>query len=467
MTEPLAKELDLAVVGGVIVTAGEERSLDIGIAGGRITVLAEPGMLPAARREVSAAGLYVLPGGIDTHTHIRWPIPGAPDSLDDFRTGTMAAAIGGTTTVVDFVPQPQGVSHWAAANARMEEAAGAAVVDYSFHPILTRADQQTLFDVRRLIEAGLGSFKVYTTSTDPLDDAEIRSLSVAIAEGGGLAGFHAENHDIIERTRGSVGPLHDFATQTFHHSRPAAAESESIAMVTHFARELGAPVYIYHVSSTAALRAITEARLLGTDVFAETCTHYLTFDDSVYQQADAWKYVITPPIRDSANQDALWSALLGDGLQCIASDHCAYSRAHKLPEDRYETMPPGAPGISARMAFAWARGVARRRLTPVEYARVTAENAARIFGMYPRKGVIAVGSDADLVLLDPRRQWVWPEDQVSLGSDYDPYDSLSGVGWPVMTLSRGRVVAENGRPVDADGGGQFVPQAISLPASMS
>jgi dihydropyrimidinase len=300
MSVPAPAELDVAVTGGLVVTGGSERHLDVGIRDGRIAALAEPGTLAPAREQVPAAGLIVLPGGIDTHTHIRWPIPGAPDSLDDFRTGTMAAAAGGTTTVIDFVPQPQGRSHWAAANDRLDEASGRAVVDFSFHPILTAADPATLADIRRLIDAGMGSFKVYTTSEQPLDDGEIRSLTIAIAEGGGLAGFHAENHGIIQRSRHDVGRRYEYATSAFPQSRPAAAESESIAMVTHFARELAAPVYIYHVSSTAALRAISAARTLGTAVFAETCTHYLTFDDSVYQRDDAWTSVITPPIRDHA-----------------------------------------------------------------------------------------------------------------------------------------------------------------------
>ena len=459
--EDMPFELDTAITGGTVVTAGAERRLDVGIRAGRIAALAEPGTLAPAREQIPAAGLIVLPGGIDTHTHIRWPVPGAPDSLDDFRTGTMAAAVGGTTTVIDFVPQPRDRSHWAAASERLAEASGQAVVDFSFHPIVTAADPGTLADIPRLIDAGMGWFKVYTTSEHPLDDGEIRSISLAIAEGGGLAGFHAENHGIIERSRHAVGARYDYATSAFPQSRPAAAESESIAMVTHFAREFGAPVFIYHVSSTAALRAISAARTLGTDVFAETCTHYLTFDDSVYRRADAWKYVITPPLRDAANSEALWAALGAGELQCIASDHCAYSSAHKLPGDRFESMPPGAPGISARLPFAWSRGVAAGRLGAVEYAELTATNAARLLGIYPRKGVIEVGSDADLVLFDPARQWVWPAVGAGLGSDYDPYAGLPGTGLPVLTLSRGRVVARDGQPAGTPARGEFVPQTAS------
>ena len=195
--EDMPFELDTAITGGTVVTAGAERRLDVGIRAGRIAALAEPGTLAPAREQIPAAGLIVLPGGIDTHTHIRWPVPGAPDSLDDFRTGTMAAAVGGTTTVIDFVPQPRDRSHWAAASERLAEASGQAVVDFSFHPIVTAADPGTLADIPRLIDAGMGWFKVYTTSEHPLDDGEIRSISLAIAEGGGLAGFHAENHGII------------------------------------------------------------------------------------------------------------------------------------------------------------------------------------------------------------------------------------------------------------------------------
>jgi dihydropyrimidinase len=454
--------LDAVVRGGTVVLEDATRELDVGVRDGRIAVLALPGTLPAADTDVDAGGCLVLPGGIDSHTHIRWPVGPGDDSLDDFATGTLAAAAGGTTTVLDFVPRPAaGTSHWDAALARRAEAEGRAVTDFSFHPILGRADAETLRDIGRLIDAGMASFKIYTTFEQPLDDAEIRAVSAAIAAGGGLAGFHAENHDIVTRAAGQVLAAQGAALSGFPRSRPATAESESIAMVTHYARELGAPVFIYHVSSAAALRSVRDAAALGTAVAAETCTHYLVFDDSVYEREDAWKYVITPPIRGLDDQEQLWSALRDGTLGCIASDHCAYGLAHKMPAVAdFTRMPPGSPGISARVPFAWSRGVGAGRTDAVGLARMTSTAAARIFGLYPRKGVLAVGSDADLVVLDPDREWTWPAVQGGLGSDYDTYEGLPGRGLPVLTMVRGRVVARDGSPADPTPTGRFVAQHI-------
>jgi dihydropyrimidinase len=452
----------MAVRGGLVVLEDAVRRLDIGVADGRIVALAEAGALPQAAAEYEADGLYVLPGGIDSHTHLQWPIPPGEASLDDFGSGTAAAAVGGTTTIIDFVPPPAGEPHWAAAERRLGQARGRAVVDYTFHPVITDAEQQTLMDIHRLIRAGMASFKIYTTSTTPLDDWEIRSISAEIASGGGLAGFHAENHQIITRTTTSVVDHLGTAVAVFPQSRPAVAESESIAMVTHFARELDAPVFIYHVSSQAALQAVQAAARLGTCVRAETCTHYLTFEDSVYTRDDAWKYVITPPIRDAANREQLWLGLADGSLSCVASDHCAYGLRHKLSAlGDFTKLPPGSPGIDARLPFTWARGVASGGMTPVQFARVTATNAARTFGLYPAKGHLAVGADADLVVWDAETTWTWPAFPQGLGSDYDSYEGLSGAGLPLLTFVRGQLVAEGGRPVaSAAGTGQFVPQAI-------
>jgi dihydropyrimidinase len=457
-------ELDAVVRGGTVVLEDTTQELDVGVRDGRIALLAAPDTLPEAGTEVDATGCLVLPGGIDPHTHIRWPVPPDTVSMDDFATGTLAAALGGTTTVIDFVPAPRpGVSHRAAAEARLAQAEGSAVTDFSFHPILARADEETLADIGWLIGAGMASFKIYTTFDDPLDDAEIRTVSAAIAAGGGLAGFHAENHDIVTRAGDRVLASRGAGLAGFPESRPATAESESIAMVTHYARELGAPVYIYHVSSAAALRSVRDAAALGTAVQAETCTHYLVFDDSVYDLDDAWKYVITPPIRGRADREQLWAALTEGVLGCVASDHCAYGLHHKLPAaGDFTRMPPGSPGISARLPFTWSRGVGEGRVDPTAFARMTSTAAARIFGLYPRKGVLAAGSDADLVVLDPRREWTWPAVQGGLGSDYDTYEGMPGRGLPVATMVGGRVVARDGRPADTTPAGRFVRQEIDL-----
>lgn len=454
---PVPDRLSLAITGGTVVTEQGERRLDVGISGDSIALLTQPGGLPPASRTIDAAGLYVLPGGIDSHTHIRWPIDDAEDTHDTAFSGTLAAALGGTTTVLDFVPPPSGVTHWEAALARIAEFAGSAVVDFSFHPMLASMD--AVDDIPRLVEAGLASFKIFTTAQQPFTRSELRSLMTEISRSGGLPGFHAEDHDVLLTAQREVFSRLGTSPATFPHSRPDTAEAAAIQTVAGIGRELGVPLYIYHASGAGALAAVAAARAAGAEVLAETCTHYLVHDAAAYQREDAWQYVITPPIRGALDREALWKGLDEGTVQTVGSDHIAYAAAQKSPRDRVDLMPPGAPGISARLPFVWSAGVDAGHLTPAQFAAVTATNAARIFGLYPRKGTIAVGSDADLVLLDAARQWSWPAVAQVTEGDYDPYAGLTGRGRPAYTVARGRVVAADGQPADTTPAGEFLRQS--------
>ncbi|GIH65019.1 dihydropyrimidinase [Microbispora siamensis] len=452
-------DFDLVVSGALVVAEHDIEVADLGVAGEKIAALAAPGTLRGTRIVEARPGSVLVPGGIDTHTHIAWPIAEGVRSLDDFASATRAAAVSGTTTVIDFVPASGG-SLVAAARERMAEAASS-VIDYTFHPVIARITPDRLREIPALVDEGLASFKIYTTYDDRLDDGEIRAVMTAVAEAGGLAGFHAENHDILEHAKSAVLAESGAVIDRFPGSRPGSAESAAIGLVTHFARELGAPVYVYHVSGGEALSAIETARETGVLVQAETCTHYLVLDDSVYGRPDGWKYVITPPVRDAAAQDRLWDALRAGVLGSVASDHCAYGLEHKLPGAAdFTALPPGAPGLDARVPLLWHHAVTRGRLGLRGFAEVSATGPARTFGMYPRKGVIRVGADADLVLWNPERQWTWPAFEAGWGSDYEPYEGMTGVGLPELTISRGRVVARDGRFTGSGGAGRFVPQRI-------
>ncbi|WP_433444413.1 amidohydrolase family protein [Nonomuraea sp. CA-141351] len=452
-------DFDLVVRGALVVAEHDIEVMDVGVAGERIAALAAPGTLRATRTIEAPPGGVLVPGGIDTHTHIAWPIADGVRGLDDFGSATRAAAVSGTTTVIDFVPATTGPL-LAAAEARLEEAATSAI-DYTFHPVLTRMTPERLREIAGLVDAGLASFKIYTTYDDRLDDGEIRAVMETIAQAGGLAGFHAENHAILERAKTAVLAGAGAAIEGFPGSRPGSAESAAIGLVTHFARELGAPVFVYHVSGGDALSAIESARESGVQVQAETCIHYLVLDDGVYSRPDAWKYVITPPVRGRDDQLRLWDALRAGVLGSVASDHCAYGLEHKLPGvGDFTLLPPGAPGLDARIPMLWQHGVTEGRLDLRQFAEVSATGPARTFGLYPCKGAIRVGADADLVLWDPARAWTWPVWERGWGSDYEPYEGMGGAGLPVLTLSRGRIVARDGRFEGDEAAGRFVPQRI-------
>jgi len=450
---------DTVLVGGTVVADTDVAALDVGVSAGRIAALMQPGTPCTAGHTIDARGRIVLPGGIDSHTHISWPIGADDHSLDSFADATKAAAVSGTTTILDFVPPSVGMSHAEAAQDRLRQAAGQCATDYTFRPILTRADDEAVTDIGRLADLGLRTFKIFTTYADMrLTDGEIYRIMDAIGAVGGLAGFHAENHELIQdatqRTVGRVGTT----IEAFPRSRPGLAEEAAIDLVSLYARNHQLPIFIFHVSGRSGLDALRRARRLGTAVRSETCTHYLTFDDSVYHGDDRWMYVITPPIRGPQDQQELWAALTNGELTSVGSDHCAYGRHHKHPDaDDFTSMAAGAPGIDVRMPVLWHRAISEQRLSLVQFARVTAQGAAETFGLYPRKGIIRVGSDADLIVVDPEAPWIWPTEPAGWGSDYQPYGGASGIGAVQLTMIRGQVVASNGEYV---GGldGRFLPQ---------
>jgi len=365
----------------------------------------------------------------------------------------------GTTTIIDFVPGRRG-SLLEAAERRMEQAA-ASVIDYSLHPVVTRLDKQTMAEIPRLVGQGLASFKVYTTYDSRLESADIRRFVGIAGEAGGLPGFHAEHHALLEDALAATRKMRGTRIGDFPASRPGHTEAASVREVTGYAAEFGCPVYIYHASGLEALGQIEEARAAGTDVRAETCAHYLVYDDGVYEREDGWKYVITPPIRSAADREGMWRAVADGRLDAVASDHCAYSMADKAAGfDDFTAMEPGAPGIASRMPLLWDRGVRAGRLTLRQFVDINSARPAAALGLVG-KGRIELGADADIVVWDPEAEWTWDpsSSQAANGTDYDIYDGLTGRGRPRVTLSRGRSVA-GGTTEPARGSGRFVEQRI-------
>lgn len=444
-----------------MVTGRLDERLDVGVDGGRVAALLRPGVPASARKVVDAAGLMVLPGGIDTHTHVAWPY-GDRVTRDGFAGATRAAALGGTTTLVDFVPPNAPGQRLAdACEERIRAIDEAAVIEVGLHPILNRSDEETLGDIGAVIGRGLTSFKMYTTyEENRVDDGDVWRLTREIARHGGLPGFHAENHELLTAAEHELAAGGRTDVRDFPDSRPALAEAAAIGTVTLIAGTVGTPVYIFHVSGAAALAAIDRARTSGVTVHAETCTHYLTFDDTVFARPDGWKFVITPPIRGAADRDRLWAAVAGGGVTSVGSDHCAYPLAEKSARpDDHRLTPPGAAGVQSRTPVLWHETVNVRGLAPSLFAQVSAERAARALGMYPRKGTIAVGSDADLLLLDPDAAWTGADLDPASGDTFDLYADHAGRGRARHVFVRGQAVVEDGRLTDGPAPGGFLPRA--------
>jgi dihydropyrimidinase len=452
----ITTEVDTVVKGGRVVAEHYEGLFDVGIANGRITSIGEPGSIEG-KATIDAHGCVVMPGGIDPHTHIQWPLANGNIAQDTFESATRLAAAWGTTTIVDFVPGQTG-SLLAAADARLEQARGS-VIDYSLHPVVTRLAPQMMSEIPTLIDMGLASFKVYTTYESRLESADIRRFIQVAGEAGGLPGFHAEHHALLEDALVSAKAVGGTGIGNFPSSRPGHTESASVREVTGYAAEFDSPVYIYHVSGLDGMAEIERARAAGTDVRAETCAHYLVFDDSVYRRDDGWKYVITPPIRSAADRAGMWQAVAEGRLDAVASDHCAYSLQDKTAGfDDFTAMEPGAPGIASRMPLLWHFGVNGGRLSERQFVNINATRPADALGLRS-KGRIALGADADIVVWDPDLEWTWASGspQASNGTDYDIYDGITGRGRPRITLSRGRSVF-GGTQEPASGTGRFAAQ---------
>lgn len=450
---------DVVIRGARIVDSESVRSLDVGIVGGVIAALLEPGTEVDSAETIDAAGLLAIPGGIDTHTHVQWPYDGKV-TVDDFGTASRAAALGGTTTIIDFVPPPTGdATLYSAALARIELAkAQGVMVDYALHSIVTSASRQVLEDIPRVIDAGVTSFKMYTTFEGRrINDSEAFTLMQAIAGSGGLPGFHAENDEIIEGATAAQDAHGHTHPEWFADSRPAMAEVESIQMVGLYARRIGTPVWIYHVSGADALDVILDARRLGTEIFAETCAHYLTFADEVYHGDESWRFVICPPIRGARDRDALWDGVRTGAITSIATDHCAYDLESKIEfSSDHRHIPAGAPGIGARGPAAWDRGINQEHVALTDFVAAWAENAAKAQGLFPAKGVLAVGSDADIALWDPEATWQGSDLPEVPGGTFSLYTGLAGKGRPRHVLRRGEFLVRDGEFVGEPGTGRFL-----------
>jgi len=450
---------DALITNGTVVTATDTYRADVAIENSRIVALGSNLPRDNATRLIDASGKYVFPGGIDVHTHLDMPF-GGTTSADDFETGTRAGAFGGTTTLIDFAIQYKGQSLRTAFDTWMQKASSKAVADYGFHCIITDLPDAQLEEMPQLVREGITSFKLFMAypGVFMLDDASIFRAMRTSAKTGAMVCMHAENGgaiDVIVKqalAEGKTAPKYHALT------RPTTAEAEATARAIALAEMAGAPVYIVHLSCNDALEKVREARDRGLPVYAETCPQYLylSLENMDAPGFEGAKYVFTPPLREKWHQEKLWSGLKHDNLQVVSTDHCpfCFKEQKEMGIGDFTKIPNGGPGIEHRMSLVYSGGVAQGRFSVNRFVELVATTPAKLFGLYPRKGTIAVGSDADLVIFDPKREHTISAKNHHMRVDYSMFEGIKVTGMPEIVFSRGRVLVEGdkflGRPVQGE-----------------
>src|SRR5437667_8586283 len=452
---------DTVIRNGTVVTATDTSLADVGIAGDKVPAIAAQLPTENATRVLDASSCLVIPGGIDVHTHLDMPF-GGTTSADDFQTGTIAAAFGGTTTLIDFAIQYKGQTLREAFDGWMKKARDRAVCDYAFHCIITDLPDARLDEMSALVREGVTTFKLFMAypGVFMLDDASIFKALRQTARHGGMVCMHAENGgaiDVIVKqalAEGKTAPKYHALT------RPTTAEAEACSRAIALAEMAGAPLYIVHLSCFDALEKVREARDRGLPVYAETCPQYLylSLENMDAPGFEGAKYVFTPPLREKWNQEKLWQGLKADQLSVVSTDHCpfCFKEEKELGKDDFTKIPNGGPGIEHRLSLVYTGGVHGKHFSPNRFVQLVAIAPAKLFGLYPRKGTIAVGSDADLVIFDPNHEEIISAKTHHMRVDYSMFEGIKIKGAPKTVFSRGRTVIESGKFVGRPGAGQFL-----------
>jgi dihydropyrimidinase len=456
--------MSILIRGGRIVTAADDFVADVFVEGERVALIGA-GLDVAADRTIDATGKYLLPGCIDPHTHLDMPFGGTV-TIDDFESGQGSAACGGTTCHVDFCIQGQGQTFAQALEGWHAKANGKTLIDYGFHIAITDlASEERLEELATLPEQGITSYKLFMAYKNVLqvdDETLFRAMQVAAASGA-LVMVHAENGDAIDvLVREALSQGH---TEPIHHAltRPPELEGEATNRAIQLARIARAPLYVVHVTCREAVEPIRRARDQGWDVWGESCTQYFfrSIADLAQPGFEGAKYVYSPPARDAANHAVLWDAVRTDALSVISTDHCAFlwDGQKTLGKDDFTKIPNGGPGLEDRLKMIHHFGVRERRISLNRMVDLLATQPAKLFGLYPRKGTVAVGADADLVVFDPERRQTISASSHHSKCDYSLYEGTEVVGAPEIVLLRGSVLVEDGELVAAPGSGRFVPRA--------
>ena len=445
---------------GRIITAEQDYSADIFIENDKITLIGTD-LKMNADKSIDAKSKYVIPGGIDVHTHLDMPFGGTTSS-DDFETGTKAAAFGGTTSLIDFAIQPKGGSMREGLDTWRAKAEGKATIDYGFHMIITDLPDERLSEMDEMVKEGVTSFKLFLAYPGVLmvDDATIYKAMQQTKKNGALVCMHAENGMAIDIIVQQMVAEKKLEPKYHALSRPAAAEGESTNRAIALAEMAGTPVYIVHLTCNDALTKVADARDRGLPSYAETCPQYLylSMDDISKPGFEGAKYVFSPPVREKWHQEKLWAGLQQNDLQVVSTDHCPFNfKGQKdLGKDNFTKIPNGGPGLENRLHLTYQGGVNEGRFSVNRWVEINSTNPAKIFGMYPRKGTIAVGSDADIVIWNPDKEHTISAKTHHMRVDYSMFEGMKIKGNAETVLSRGEVIVQNNKFLGSKGRGNFL-----------
>lgn len=456
--------IDLLIENGKIVYPDVTLDVALAVDNGKIVAVGSSSRMPKAEKVIDATGKFVIPGGVDPHVHIHIPFMGATTN-DDFYTGTMAAASGGTTTVIDFAIQSKGSPPMEAIKNRRDEADGKVVIDYSLHCAITDPTEKTINQMEEIINYGIPSFKlfmVYRKEGWMVDDGTMMTIFEVTKDKKGLVGFHAENVAIIEYLVDKA--LREGNTSAIHHAltRPNVSEAEAISRILFLAKSLDAPVYDFHMSIKEGVNLFRQARSKGQPAYCETCTHYLILTKEKLNEPNGINYICSPPLREKEDIEALWKGIADGTVSVVASDQAAFTAEHKkLGEESFDKVPNGLPGIEFRLPLLFSEGFQKGRISINKFVEITSTNAAKIFGLYPKKGVLYVGSDADVVILDPKLEKNITTEESTYGMDWYPYEGMRVKGYPVATISKGKIIYEEGEFMGKAGDGEFLKRSLN------
>jgi len=450
--------MSILIKGGKVVTAADEFLADVYIEGEKIVAIGKN--LPyKAEKTINAKNKLIFPGGIDPHVHLDMPFMGTSSS-DDYENGTRAALFGGTTMVIDFILQTQGDSLKNALKTWQGKSQGKAIGDYSYHMAVTDFNKKVAKEVVHMIEKeGITSFKTFMAYKGALmiDDGQMVQLMKIVKENGGLVTVHATNGDVIDsliakhKSEGKLTPLYHYLSQ------PEVTEAEASARFTDMLDYTDCPGYIVHMTCEGALNAVRESTMRNQKVFVETCTQYLTLDASLYKRKDGAKWVMSPPLREKKDQAALWSGINQDLIQVVGTDHCPFTWKQKqMGKNDFSKIPNGHPAIEHRMELLFSEGVRKGRISLSKFVQLSSTNAAKIFGMYPKKGTLGIGADADIVIFNPKKKHTLSKKTHHMNADYSSYEGFKVVGKTETVLLRGKVAIEKGECLVEPGYGEFV-----------
>ncbi|WP_338752989.1 dihydropyrimidinase [Bacillus sp. FJAT-52991] len=448
------------ITNGTIVTATDQYEADLLIENGIITAIGYQLNTPVDE-VIDAKGAYIFPGGIDPHTHLDMPFGGTVTS-DDFETGTIAAAYGGTTTIIDFCLTNKGEPLQTAIQTWHDKSKQKAVIDYGFHLMISEVNERVLQEIPQVIEDGITSFKVFMAYKNVFqaDDETLFRTLVTAKEHGALVMVHAENGDVIDYLVKEA--LKNEQTDPIYHAltRPPEVEGEATSRAAHLTGLANSQLYVVHVSCAEAVEKIAAARQKGYQVWGETCPQYLVLDQSYLEKPnfEGAKYVWSPPLREKWNQDVLWNALKNGQLQTLGSDQCSFNfKGQKdLGREDFTKIPNGGPIIEDRFSLFFSEGVKKGRISLNQFVDIVSTRIAKLFGLFPQKGTIAVGSDADLVIFDPEKERIISADTHHMNVDYSAFEGMKITGEPISVLSRGEFVIRDKQFVGQPGAGQFL-----------